>query len=311
MIRTISSADQAGVTWIDVMAPTHEELATVAREHALHETTVEDCLDPVHLPKFERLEDASFVILRLYGDRPEPQASPIQDLTRKVAVFIRGHTLITIHRVELSAITELAEHQARDHADGSRCSPICLMVSLAHEVLATYDAPLAAAEDELDRFEAVLFDPAARPPDLRSLHLLKGRVSLVRRLLWMTTGVIHRLAPASERSDPILQDLRETAEATHFRADQVMDEVQNLMAMHLAVGANRANEVMRVLTVFAAFFLPLTFLVGIYGMNFVHMPELAWRLGYPLVLFVMAGLSLVIFAWFRRRGWLGTAEGRR
>ena len=70
------------------------------------------------------------------------------------------------------------------------------------------------------------------------------------------------------------------------------------------MASHRTNEVMRVLTVFSAFFLPLTFIVGVYGMNFVHMPELGRRWGYPAVLGLMALVCLVIFIWFRRRGWL-------
>lgn len=310
MIRTLAEAGQGGVTWLDVTGPTHEELAGLAREHGLHETTVEDCLDPVHLPKFERLEEASFVIFRVYGDEPERDGTAIQDATRKIAAFVRGDTLMTVHRTDLPVITRLEQEHRREHADGSRCSPSCLLVSLAHEVLGTYDPPLDLAEDLLDGFEATLFDPGGRPPDLQTLHRLKGRVSLIRRLLWMTVGVVQRFVPPQDRAAPVFQDLREAAEASHFRADQVLDEVQHLMAMHLAVGTARTNEVMRVLTIFAAFFFPLTFIVGIYGMNFRHMPELAWRLGYPLVMVGMAVVSLIIFFWFRRRGWLRAGPER-
>jgi magnesium transporter len=304
MIRTLTEAGRSGVTWLDVTAPTHEELAGLAHEHGLHETTVEDCLDPVHLPKYERLEEASFVIFRVYGEEPGHGGTAIQGATRKIAVFVRGDTLITVHRTDLPVITRLELEHRHEHADGGRCSPSCLLVSLAHEVLATYDAPLDQAEELLDGFEEALFAPTGRPPDLQTLHRLKGSVSLIRRLLWMTIGVVQRFVQPQDRAAPVFQDLREAAEASHFRADQVLDEVQNLMAMHLAVGAARTNEVMRVLTIFAAFFLPLTFIVGIYGMNFHRMPELGWRLGYPLVIVGMLVVSVVIFLWFRRRGWL-------
>ena len=77
-----------------------------------------------------------------------------------------------------------------------------------------------------------------------------------------------------------------------------------MLQVQLSMSSKRTNEVMRILTVFSAFFLPLTFIVGIYGMNFRHMPELALRWGYPATLVGMAGLSLGIFVWFRRKGWL-------
>jgi len=127
---------------------------------------------------------------------------------------------------------------------------------------------------------------------------------LIKRMLWQTHSVVQRLTPTGERSSSVYQDLKENAESYYFWAEQLHEEVQNLLGMHVALASHRTNEVMRVLTVFSAFFLPLTFVVGIYGMNFEFMPELGTRWGYPVVLGLMAGISLVIFIWFRRRGWL-------
>ncbi len=111
------------------------------------------------------------------------------------------------------------------------------------------------------------------------------------------------MAPA-DRTEPLYQDLRESADAYLFWVDQLLDQVNQLLQAHLAMSSNRTNEVMRVLTVFSAFFLPLTFIVGIYGMNFHFMPELDSRLGYPITLGGMFLLAVGIFIWFRRRGWL-------
>jgi magnesium transporter len=84
----------------------------------------------------------------------------------------------------------------------------------------------------------------------------------------------------------------------------LLEDVNNLLSIQLALASHRTNEVVRVLTVFSVFFLPLTFIVGIYGMNFAHMPELRERWGYPAVMAAMGFVTLVIGLWFRRRGWL-------
>ena len=116
-----------------------------------------------------------------------------------------------------------------------------------------------------------------------------------------------------------MQDLRENAESMHFYADELLEDVNNLLNMQLALAAHRTNEVVQVLTVFSAFFLPLTFIVGVYGMNFEHMPELPHRLGYPAVWVVMIAVSLAIWvlvpaagvAVMRRSVWLlGGMRGR-
>jgi magnesium transporter len=90
----------------------------------------------------------------------------------------------------------------------------------------------------------------------------------------------------------------------HFYADELLEDVNNLLSIQLALASHRTNEVVRVLTVFSVFFLPLTFIVGIYGMNFRYMPELQERWGYPAAMAGMGFVTLMIYLWFRRRGWL-------
>ena len=304
MIKTILSAERQGVTWIDATAPTQEELNGLAKKYGLHATTVEDCLDPAHLPKYERLDDATFMILRVWGERPERVGEAVQDVTRKIAVFKRGDLLLTIHRAELAAIQAVERQWTSNGADGRPAKVQSLFADIVQQAFASYDRPMDDAEQLLVAFERGLFDPKVTAPDLIAIHQLKNRVGLMRRLLWLTSGVITRAGGGEDRVSPLYQDIRETAESYLFYADQLMDQTQNLLSMHLAVASHRTNEVVRVLTVFSAFFLPLTFLVGVYGMNFVHMPELKWIGGYPMVLGLMALVSLSIFLWFRRRGWL-------
>jgi magnesium transporter len=305
MIRTVQQAASSGVTWIDVTAPTSEELDVLAKEQGLHPMVVEDSLDPWHLPKFERIEDTTFMILRVYGERPERTGNTAQDMTRKIAIFSRGDTVITIHRATQPVCEQLERDHGRAHPNGDRCSPSCLLVALAHRVLESYDRPLEAAEETLNRFEAQLFDRRSRSPALAEVHALKGTVGTIRRLMWLSQQVLQKAVPSTERSAPLFQDLREAADHYLFYAEQLLEEAQNLIAMHLAVASHRTNDVMRILTVFSAFFLPLTFIVGVYGMNFEYMPELRRPWGYFAVLAGMAALSLGIWYWFRRRGWLG------
>jgi magnesium transporter len=116
--------------------------------------------------------------------------------------------------------------------------------------------------------------------------------------------VVQRLVPASEPTAPLFQDLRENAESMYSYAEELIEDVNSLLSIQLALAQHRTSEVVRVLTVFSVFFLPLTFIVGIYGMNFDFMPELRQRWGYPGVMAGMALVTLTIYLWFRRRGWL-------
>ena len=301
MRQTVCESRDPPFLWRDVTAPSTDELQGLAVEYGLSADAVQDCLDPEHLPKYEKFGDTTFLILRVY-DVAAPEASgTVQELTRKIAIFFRPGFALTIHRSELPVISAL--HQ-RLGGPGNACGPLQLLAGLGNGVLDTYEKPLQQAEDALDRYEEGLFNADLKSPSLQSIHVLKRKVSLIKRMLWQTHSVIQRLTPTGERASSVYQDLKENAESYHFWADQLHEEVQNLLGMHVALASHRTNEVMRILTVFSAFFLPLTFVVGVYGMNFEFMPELGTRWGYPVVLGLMAGISLTIFIWFRRRGWL-------
>jgi magnesium transporter len=123
-------------------------------------------------------------------------------------------------------------------------------------------------------------------------------------MLWRSLEVLKLFSPPSDASTPHYQDVREAAEAIHFYADELLESVTNLTNLQLSLASQKTNQVMRVLTVFSAFFLPLTFLVGVYGMNFDYMPELRRSWGYPAIWGAMILITLGIYTWFWKRGWL-------
>lgn len=303
MRTVVFEAGHEGLRWVDVSGPTRQELLELAEEFGLHATSVADCLDPEHLPKYERIGDATFLILRLHDDSSDPQAVDLHAMTRKVALFYRSDLVLTIHRKDQPVLADVRE-RFREGNEAER-SLTGVLTAIVLAVIASFDRPLDEMERALDAFEEEVFDLQRTSPPFRRVHVLKRRVTLIKRVLHQTIGVLQRMTPHTDRAQPYFQDMRESAEGSHFWAEAILDEAQHLLNVHLAMANHRTNEVMRVLTVFAAFFLPLTFVVGIYGMNFDWMPELRQRWGYPLTLLLMAGVSLAIYLWFRRRGWIG------
>ena len=302
MISTVLTS-KSGFVWLDVVQPSVEELEQLALTYGLHATAVKDCLDPEHLPKFERFGDLTFVIVRAFDEASDPSAETIQQITRKIAVFYTDKYFITIHLKDQAFFARLREeHLHRAKSREVRLSYV--LTDLMNAVVSSYEKPLDEAEGTIELFEDALFHPRKPAPSLEKIHILKRRVNLMKRLLWQTMGVIHKMKPPFERNAPLFQDVGENAESYHFYADELLEEVNNLLSIHLAMASHRTNEVMRVLTVFSAFFLPLTFIVGVYGMNFDQMPELHWRLGYPFALAVMATVGLTLAYFFKRRGWL-------
>ncbi len=310
-VRTVLQRTEPPLEWLDVVSPTAEELDAIARAHGLHALAVKDCLDPEHLPKFEPFDGYNFIIIRAFDEQSEPTCGTVQELTRKIAIFSAPAFLITIHRTEQHWLTTL---EARiETENGARAGKEGLATYLLTQVLNgavdTYLKPMEAIEARIDAFEELVFggrdsDAHAFAEDLREIHVLKRQVTLIKRLLWRTLDVVQRMTPATGRVSSLFRDVQENVESSHFYADELLDDVNTVLNVQLALAAHRTGEVMRILTVFSVFFLPLTFLVGVYGMNFDFMPELRSRWGYPLVLAAMGGITLTIYMWFRRRGWL-------
>lgn len=313
-IRTVVEKSEPRFVWLDAVDPTSDELAELAADYGLHPLAVNDCLDPEHLPKHEIFENNTFVILRAVDEAAAPTADTVQALTRKIALFNGQAFLITIHRKDQAWLTALQQRclvgLPSKQAARSEGIQAHLLAQLFNAAIDTYQRPLERIEGRLDQFDATVFEGRTAPgpgfrAQLREIHLLKRQVTLCKRLLWRTVDVTQRMVPAAGRAATLFRDVQENAESYHFYADELLDDANTLLNVQLALASHRTSEVMRVLTLFSVFFLPLTFIVGVYGMNFEYMPELRERWGYPAVLLFMAVITLAIHRWFRRRGWLG------
>lgn len=304
---TVVSSNDPPFTWLDVVSPAPGELGEIARRYGLHSMSMEDSLDPEHLPKYERIGSTTFMIVRAFDTAAPDDCSTLHEMTRKVAIFYGDDFFITIHRTEQPFLTALQQkHRSTTPPGGERRKSFLprLLIDLINEAIATFEKPLEVAETAVDTFEATVFGDQELTDLLRRMFLVKRRATQIRRMLSHTRDAVQKLVPASEPTAPLYQDLRENAQSIHAYADELLDDVNNLLSIQLALASHRTGEVVRVLTVFSVFFLPLTFIVGIYGMNFAFMPELRHRWGYPGVMIGMGIVTLAIYLWFRRRGWL-------
>lgn len=309
MRRTVLQSDEPPFLWLDVVDPTRAELGELAHAYGLHPQHVQDCLDPEHLPKYERIGDITFIIVRAWDERAPAEAASVQEATRKVAIFCTPAVILTIHRRDQPWLLRLFETHALsippDTAAELRRSFVTrVLIDLLDGAAASYEAPLEAAELSADAFEGSLFGREGDARALRDVYVVKRRLLLIRRMLRHTTAVFHSITPPGARTEPLVQDLRETVASLASYCEELLDDVNSLLTIHLGLASHRTNEVMRILTIFSVFFLPLTFIVGIYGMNFRFMPELTTKWGYPVVWAVMLLVTTGIYLWFRRRRWV-------
>jgi magnesium transporter len=290
--------------WLDVTGPAPDELRAIATRYKLHPLAVQDSLEPDHLPKYERIGDAQFVIVRAYDERCSPHAASVQALTRKVALFVGPDYLITVHRKDQPFLARLREEHAAEPPPNGTPVRARLFADVVNAAVNSYETPLDAAEQELETFERTLFRQRDLVPALHEVLRVKRRVGLIKRMLAHTINAFVKIPTPSDGSATLLQDVRENLDATFTWADELLEELDTLLSLQLGLASHRTNQTMRMLTVVSAFFLPLTFIVGVYGMNFRFMPELDERWGYPAVLLLCLAVAIGIGIWFRRQGWL-------
>jgi magnesium transporter len=268
-------------------------------------------LEPEHLPKHERIAKTSFLIVRAYDEKCVEQADTVQELTRKVAIFLGDSFLISVHRVDQPYLTQLRQRwKANGCPDSPNPGPMVLG-SLLMEVLHSYDKPIGEAQQKLETLEGRIFRSESDPTLLQECYIIKRKASVFRRILKLTMDILSRLHSNLDTHSPFFQDIREEAESLYFYADELHESVTTLLNLHISLSSQhtneasfRTNEIMRVLTVLSVCFMPLNLIAGIYGMNFESIPELKMKYGYPFALALMVGVGSVILLWFNRKGWL-------
>jgi magnesium transporter len=170
-------------------------------------------------------------------------------------------------------------------------------------VILSYEAPAIELDQYIDFYESKIFLRTKTPDLLKRLYQLKRKSSIVRRVLILTRDIVNRLEGAHIQG-PFINDVQDSMVHITTLYEEIQEDVHNILSIYLSISSQRTNEVMRVLTVFSAFFLPLTFIVGVYGMNFRFMPELNWKFGYVFSYIIMITVTVFIYRWFKRKKWL-------
>lgn len=289
------------ITWIDISDPKEGELEDVSKKYNLNSYTLIDSLDPDHLPKYEEHNDTHFAIIRILQDEKSKNEQTIQSLSSKIALFFNDHFIISIHRYAHSIIGEIKTN----FVDTNKITtPTGIAIRIIRDTLHSYEQPAMKLSDEIDFYESKLFLKKNVPPNMiEGIYYLKNKAGLYKKLLLLSNEVVSSIRVEGE-DRPALRDVRDLHTKLLMLYDQIQEDANNLLNIYLSLSARKTNDVMKILTIFSVFFMPLTFIVGVYGMNFDFMPELRYKYGYPITILVMAIVSVIIYIWFKRKRWL-------
>lgn len=284
--------------WVDFNNPSEPEIELLRKYFDFHPLAIEDCLLSLNRPKLDYYEGYSFFILNaLRRDTLGPT---------EISLFVAQNYIISFHTESLSEIDD-----AWERVTGNRChwdkGPTFVAYKILDKIVDQLFPAVYKLEDTLDGLDSNL--------DNKSIHKLldevfeiRGDLLKLRKIVYSMRDLLYRTLNSERLPDfkehkIYFSDIHDHLLKLSDMLESSREITSDLRDSYLSINSNRMNTNMMVLTVITSIFIPLTFVAGIYGMNFEHMPELTWKYGYFMVLGIMASIGISMFLWFKRKGW--------
>tara|TARA_R110000822_G_scaffold3164_16_gene14310 strand:+ start:8921 stop:9988 length:1068 start_codon:yes stop_codon:yes gene_type:complete len=305
--------DQAGdyrvrngghVAWLNVDGVHQVEvIEALGKAFKLHPLVMEDILSVDQRPKVEDYDGYLYLVLRML----HYDAATEEIQTEQLSLILGDHFVLSLQE-QPGDLFDGIRSRLRDGRQIRSMQADYLAYALLDAVVDHYFLALEHLGDQIEALEDELMEKP-QPSTLGRIHHYKREMLMLRKAVWPLREVLSRLA--RDESPLISADTRVFLRDVYDHTIHVMDTIDTLREMlvgmldlYLSSVSNRMNEVMKVLTIIATLFMPLTFIAGVYGMNFEYMPELQWRWGYPAVMVLMLAISGSLLYAFRRRGWI-------
>ncbi len=312
--EVIDPADLRGLTgdegkfWVDIQGLGSEQVLKVIGEiFSIHPLALADVVNVPQRPKVELFEEHNFVVTRM--GKPEPPAS---FSTEQVSLFVGRNYVITFQE-RSGDVLDPVRNRLRKGGGAMRASgPDYLAYAIWDAIIDGYYPILEVLGEYIEQLE-VRTAESIGPDVVREIQVFKHELLDLRRAIWPQRDAINSMI--RDPSPLIGSETRLHLRDCYDHCVQIIDVLETyremvwgLMDVHLASVSNRQNEVVKVLTLVATIFIPLTFLAGVYGMNFEYMPELGWHWAYFTVLAGMLGIAGGMLLVFYKRGWLGSRQ---
>ena len=301
-----------GVAWIGLLKPTTREFAEVAGEFGLHELAVEDAVNAHQRPKLERYGETLFVVLRAarYVDRTETVEFA------ELHVFVGPDFVVTVRHGDAPDLSRV-----RRRMEGTpellRLGSEAILHAILDQVVDDYRPVVAGLENDIDEIENEVFGGNTQATR-RTYELAREVIDFQRAIKPLPAIIVAEKYAIDPELQRYLRDVQDHAIQVQDQVAGFRELLQNILNVNIAILGLQQNEEVKALSeaaiaqndevkkisAWAAILFAPTLVGTVYGMNFTHMPELSWRVGYPLSLLLMLAVSVSLFTVFRRRGWL-------
>jgi len=289
--------------WIGLYEPDEDEFEAVRREFELHELAVEDAISAHQRPKLEVYDNSLLVVLKTACYVDEDEAVDFGE----ILLFVGEGFVVVVRHGRASALSEV-RRKVEARPDLLACGPGAVLHAVVDHVVDDYGPVMQGLDNDIREVEFEVFSGGDENP-VERIYKLKREVLEMHRATMPLLEPLDRLAHRSFVA--VHEDTREYFRDVHDHLLRVVEQVEtdrdlltSVLEANLTRVSVRQNEDMRKISAWVAIVAVPTMVAGIYGMNFEHMPELGWQLGYPLVLGVMLLFCAVLYRYFRRSGWL-------
>jgi len=297
--------DTPPVTWINIDGLHDVELIEKVGAHfGIHSLTLEDIVNTGQRPKVDDFEDYIYLVFKMlkFDDTTGHIAS------EQVSLILGPHYLISFQEAAGDVFNFVRERIRKGRVRIRKSGPDYLAYALIDAVVDHYFLILEKIGEKIELFEdRVHSEPT--PEVLQNIHALKREIIYFRKQVWPIREVLNVW---QKTESPLMQEAHKVfISDVYDHTIQVIDTIESfrdiiggMMDLYLSTLSNRMNEVMKVLTIMATIFIPLTFVAGIYGMNFKFMPELEWKWSYPVLWILLIVIFLGMLLYFKRKKWL-------
>ncbi|OBX24813.1 magnesium/cobalt transporter CorA [Gelidibacter algens] len=294
------------VTWINVNGLNNtSEIEKLGNHYGLHPLTMEDVLNTNHRPKMDEFDNYLFIILKMLYFNNEEEL-----VYEQVSMVVGEHYVITFQESDGDVFDDLRDRISSGKGRGRSMGSDYLMYAIIDAIVDNYLTVIEAFGDKIEDIENRIFESDTdNNTTANSIQLLKREVLKIRRSVFPLREVISRLdkienSIIDEKTHNFLRDLYDHIVQVNESIEVYREMVWSLLDMYMSIISNKMNEVMKVLTIIATIFIPLTFIAGVYGMNFDHIPELHYKYSYFILWGVMIFIFLMMLIYFRKKKWL-------
>ena len=293
------------VTWINIDGLHDIDIIEkLGRNYELHPLILEDILNTGQRPKYEDYEKYIFIVLRMLSY--SEQNGSIQ--SEQVSLVLGQNFVISFQEAVGDVFEQIRDRIRKAKGRIRKMSADYLAYALIDAIVDNYFIILEKMGGQIETME----DELVSNPDERTLqqiHSLKGQLIFLRKSVWPLRELINSFEKTDspllfDSTIPYFRDLYDHTIQVIDTVETFRDMVSGMLDIYLSSISNRMNAIMKVLTIIATIFIPLTFIAGVYGMNFKYMPELGWKWGYAAALFVMAAVVVIMLIYFRKKKWL-------